>query len=62
MNTTKLIRFNGAVCELQTVLRDKNLLPHQETIRARINRGWSPNRAINKPINKYQKQTHEITN
>ena len=55
MNISKIIRYNNTNQYLVDVLQAKGLMHRYDTIWFRISRGWSGQRAIDKPFGKYTK-------
>ena len=49
---TFIVEYNGIKIPFTQLLRDKNLLKHQNTIRTRIKRGWRVGRAIDTEVKK----------
>lgn len=54
MNCHRIIHYNGANHYLAELLTEKGLMGNYFAILRRLSRGWSGNRAINKPIGIYR--------
>lgn len=52
---TKIIRYKGSNHYLADLLEEKGISHHYQAIMRRLQRGWSINKAIDKPINSYGK-------
>lgn len=55
MNIHRVINYNGRNYYLAELLTEKGLMGNYYAILRRLSRGWSGNKAINKPINSYCK-------
>lgn len=49
---TRFINYNGKEYPLMILVREKGLFRHKDTIRGRLKRGWSIEKAIDTPIRK----------
>jgi hypothetical protein len=61
-DVTHKVIYKGELRPFSLVLRDKNLMTHYTTIRRRILRGWTPDRAIDTPIKKGNYKTGKKIN